>query len=157
MKCLNCGHEMTTGRENVPYDRALPGVTLVDVEVSRCPNCGEHEVAIPNLTGLHQTLANMFVRKSSRLTGAEVRFLRKYLGFSGADFAAAIGSDPATISKWETGKERMSRHMELLLRVLVRYGVRYHDYPFAEVAKDEAPSPKYRLTPMKDGWQPEAA
>ena len=36
MKCFGCGHGMTSGRENVKYDASgLPGVTLVDVEVSR--------------------------------------------------------------------------------------------------------------------------
>jgi predicted RNA-binding Zn-ribbon protein involved in translation (DUF1610 family) len=44
--CFSCGHKMTTRREDVPY-LGLPGTMLLGVNVSRCPNCGEHEVNIP--------------------------------------------------------------------------------------------------------------
>jgi hypothetical protein len=48
MTCLQCGAEMRMKRENCKYDASsLPGITLLGVEVSRCPKCGEHEVAIP--------------------------------------------------------------------------------------------------------------
>ena len=98
-KCLQCGHAMTTRRENVRYDASgLPGVTLVGVEVSRCAHCGEHEVAIPHIADLHRVLAHAVVRKSSRLTPAEIRFLRRSLGWSGQDFA-----DRRRAARWPGG------------------------------------------------------
>src|SRR5215467_6548131 len=103
MNCLQCGHAMTTKRENFPYT-ALPGTVLVGVEVSRCANCGEYEVAIPAIDELNRVLAREVIRKRGRLVGPEIRFLRSYLGYSGGDFAKLIGSDPATVSRWEGDK-----------------------------------------------------
>jgi hypothetical protein len=48
------------------------------------------------------------IHKPARLSGSEVRYLRKYLGWSGADFAGHVGVDPSTVSNWETDKERRS-------------------------------------------------
>ena len=45
MKCIECGTEMKTTRENAPF-KALPGTVLVGVDVSRCPKCGWSETAI---------------------------------------------------------------------------------------------------------------
>ena len=48
MKCIICGEAMYTKRENYQYTASgLPHVTLQQVEVSRCPHCGETEVTIP--------------------------------------------------------------------------------------------------------------
>lgn len=57
MKCIKCGHAMTTKRENMPY-HARPGAVLVGVPVSRCPSCGEYEVAIPAIDDLDRVLAS---------------------------------------------------------------------------------------------------
>jgi hypothetical protein len=73
---------MTTKRANVPYT-ALPGTVLIGVPVSRCPNRGEHEVAIPAIDELNRVLAGAVLRKRARLVGGRVRFLRSYLGYSG--------------------------------------------------------------------------
>ena len=37
--CFNCGHKMTTRREDVP-SLETPGKLLLDVNVSRCPHYG---------------------------------------------------------------------------------------------------------------------
>ena len=73
MKCMQCGHAVTTKRENVPYT-ALPGTVLVGVDVSRCPNCGEYEVAIPAIDELNRVLAGAVIRKPARLSGGPGRF-----------------------------------------------------------------------------------
>ena len=103
MKCLQCGHAMTTRPENVRYDASgLPGVTLVGVDVSRCAHCGEHEVAVPHIADLRRVMARAVVRKPCRLTPAEFRFLRRTLGWSGQDFAEHMGAT-ATVSRTPTG------------------------------------------------------
>ena len=72
---------MKTSRENYLYDACgLPGVTLVGVEVSRCPECGNHEVSIPRIEELHRVIARAVANRPARLDGAEVRYLRKWLG-----------------------------------------------------------------------------
>ena len=156
MKCMQCGHAMNTKRENVPYT-ALPGAVLVGVPVSRCSNCGEHEVAIPAIDELNRVLARAVIGKRARLAGGEVRFLRTYLGYSGADFAKLIGSDPATVSRWESDKQAIGHHADLLLRAMVALDKKVDSYPistFADVKAEPAERPRYAFKPAANKWKP---
>ena len=102
--CFHCGHKMTTRRENVPF-LGLPDTTLLGVNVSRCHNCGEHEVEIPMLEELHQGLALQVVEKTGRLSGAEIKFLRTVLACSSAAFARLVGASRIVMklaaNKWK--------------------------------------------------------
>jgi putative zinc finger/helix-turn-helix YgiT family protein len=154
MKCLNCGHAMTTKRENVPYT-ALPGAVLVGVPVSRCASCGEFEVAIPAIDELNRALAAAVIHKPARLVGAEIRFLRSYLGYSGADFAKVIGSDPATVSRWEGDKQPIGHHTDLLLRAMVALDKRVDEYSIKtfETVGHDAAAPRYAFRPAAKKWK----
>jgi putative zinc finger/helix-turn-helix YgiT family protein len=116
--CFNCGHKMATRRENVPF-LGLPDTTLLGVNVSRCPNCGEHEVEIPMLEELHQGLALQVVEKTGRLSGAEIKFLRTVLDYSSAEFARLVGASPITVSRWEHQVQPIGHHADALIRALV--------------------------------------
>lgn len=154
--CTSCGTPMETRREEVEYDAAgLPGVTLRGVDVSRCPACGDKQVAVPRLPALHQALARTVVTKPGRLTGPEIRFLRKHLGLSGQDFADVMGSDPSTISRWENGKEPMNKHADRLLRLMVLIGKRLQKYQLARVARDDAEPSRYEAILEGDDWRAE--
>lgn len=149
---------MTTKRENVPYT-ALPGTVLVGVPVSRCSNCGDHEVAIPAIDELNRVIAQAVIRKRGRLTGGEVRFLRSYLGYSGADFAALIRSDPATVSRWEGGKQPIGHHTDLLLRAMVALDKKVEEYPietFATIGDGSEKAARYAFKPTAKKWTPTA-
>src|SRR5262249_50177460 len=120
MTCLECGTVVKTTRENVKYDASgLPGVTLLNIEVRRCPGCGETEYVIPKIEALHRAIAAVVIAKGAPLAPAEIRFLRKYLGWSGADFAEHMGATPETVSRWENGKLAMSPQADRLLRTMV--------------------------------------
>src|SRR5579883_463805 len=102
MKCFECGTEMTSAHENYHYTACgLPNVTLKDIEVRRCPNCGDYEPLIPQIEDLHRVIAFAVATQPSRLSAAEIKFLRKYLGWSGADFAKRMGVSQETVSRWE--------------------------------------------------------
>ncbi|MBT3328096.1 MAG: type II toxin-antitoxin system MqsA family antitoxin [Gemmatimonadales bacterium] len=118
MNCIMCGSDgMHQQRRNVPY-RSLRGTVLVGVKVWECAECGEQEVVIPAINELDRVLARAVANKPGRLTSDEVRFLRKHLGWSGADFAGHFGVQPETVSRWENGTE-MGPQAERLLRVCV--------------------------------------
>ncbi len=111
---------METRRENYHYTASgLPHVTLQQVEVSRCPVCGETEVAIPHIEALHRAIAAVLVQKRARLAPEEIRYLRKYLGWLGVDFAAHMGVTPETVSRWERSTTPMGGQADRLLRLLV--------------------------------------
>jgi putative zinc finger/helix-turn-helix YgiT family protein len=129
MKCLVCGTAMKARRENFKYDACgLPYVTLVGVDVSRCPKCGEYEVAIPRSEDLHRVIATAVARRRGRLQAPEVRFLRRWLGWSGADFAKHMGVSAETVSRWESGAQRMGATADRLLRLMVASREPERDY-----------------------------
>jgi putative zinc finger/helix-turn-helix YgiT family protein len=124
-----CGEQMVTKRENYQYTASgLPHVTLLNVEVSRCPRCGETEVAIPYIEALHRAIAGALIEKPTRLASEEIRYLRKYLGWSGVDFAAHMGTTPETVSRWERGGQPMGSQADRLLRLLVAHLAPVQDY-----------------------------
>ena len=80
---------------------------LANVPVRECPACGEKALAIPDAEGLHRALCQRVVRANRALLGQEVRFLRKYLGWSAEYLAAVMGVDPKTLSRWENGRQKI--------------------------------------------------
>ena len=130
MKCLECGGALKSTRKHVAYGACgLPGVVLGNVEVRHCPKCGEQETVIPRIMDLHRKLAEAVVLKPGRLTGDEIRFARKFLGWSGQDFARHAGVKPETVSRWENDREPMAATGERFLRLAVAYYAPVEDYP----------------------------
>jgi putative zinc finger/helix-turn-helix YgiT family protein len=161
MKCLNCGAKMKTQKENVHYTACgLPHVTLRNIEVSRCPQCGEEELAIPRIEALHRAIARALIAKPSRLDAAEIRYLRKYLGWSGADFAAHMGTTRETVSRWENGQVLMGAQADRLLRLMVATKGPVKDYLLDTLKAISAKKPqtfRLGLTVAREGWHAEAA
>ena len=156
-KCRTCGKaELTSSVETYLYaESGLPNVTLVGVEVRRCPSCGDHQLVLPRVTDLHRAIAHAVITKRARLSGAEVRYLRKYLGWSGVDFAKHIGADPSTVSNWETEKDPIGMASDRLLRMMVAHGAPVDEYPLDELTKIEnerQPPLAVRLSPKANGW-----
>ncbi|MEQ1572136.1 MAG: hypothetical protein ABMA64_41295 [Myxococcota bacterium] len=120
MKCTQCGEAdfVSGGVATEPF-RSLPGVWLVDLEVETCPACGESSVAYPALDALAERVAQDVATRPGRLGGGEIRFLRKYLDWSGSRFAELLDSDPPTVSRWEHDAQRMTLRTEQVLRLAV--------------------------------------
>src|SRR5579863_1998228 len=158
MKCPECGAaEMKVTHENHVYtESGLPNVVLLGVEVRTCKACSEREIAIPRLAQLHRLIAEAVAEKAARLTGAEVRFLRKHLGWSGEDFAATMGVTPSTVSRWENEKEPMGPIAERLLRLMALRARPVETYPnerLADVAKEDARPMHLELESNRNGWK----
>jgi putative zinc finger/helix-turn-helix YgiT family protein len=148
-------------REPAPYrytESGLPNVTLLrGVTVRECPKCGERIVSIPRMAELHRLLARKVASQRARLSGAEIRFLRKSLGWSGVDFARTIGVNSDTVSKWENEKERMGVVAERLLRLMAITEKPVEEYEkLADVAQDDAPKARLQMSAGAQGWQAEA-
>lgn len=155
MKCDACGGEMVSGRENYHYKECgLPFVTLQNLEVRRCPQCGEFEVVIPKIEQLHQAIAWAVVSKKSRLAPAEVKFLRKHLGWSGADFARHIGVSSETVSRWEKGRDPMGPIADRALRLMVLCMAPMRDYSLDTLTelRDQPEPSRIGLRVSEQGW-----
>lgn len=161
MKCIECGSTMKARKEDYRYDESgLKHVTLVALEVVRCPKCGNYEISIPHIEELHRLIARILIDKSTRFTGEEVRFLRKSLGWSGSDFAKYMGVAEETVSRWENDAAPIGPQADRLLRFLVAQGKLTMSYPtqrLAEINLTKATATKVKLTSKKDHWKVQAA
>lgn len=132
MKCVNCGSEMKSATGTHRYtESGLSNVTLVGVKVRTCPECGEREVSIPKTADLHRQIARTISRERGTLGPEEIRFLRKWLGYSSADFALVMGVRPETVSRWENRDAGfpMAPTADRLLRLLVSNQEPIEKYP----------------------------
>lgn len=165
-KCPDCGGVIVSSIEDYLYDEGgLSHVKLSGVEVRRCRSCKGVTAMIPAIENLHRALAKLLIEQPLTLRGEEVRFLRKYLGFRGIDFAAVMGVAKETVSRWETDAKPMGTSADRLLRALVQTNkpvARYEPEEFTELLsriKGEAKSVRWRELTRKHGggWEETSA
>ncbi len=82
-------------------ESGLNSVVLKDILVYHCPKCNELVPEIPAVGVLHWVIARRILLKKTLLTGSELRFLRKFCGYSVNEFAEIMGSSKTVISRWE--------------------------------------------------------
>lgn len=158
MKCVMCGNEtMRASKADYVYDRHGVAVTLVGIRVLQCSSCGEEDIEIPRIAELDRVIARHLIERTGHLAGTEIRFLRKFLGLSGTDFAELIGVAPETVSRWENGHQTMDRGHENTLRLLAARRAPIDDYRVWDALRaiDQRPEPKtqvIRLRPEADTW-----
>jgi putative zinc finger/helix-turn-helix YgiT family protein len=130
MKCVNCGHAMTSTRGTHRYtESGLSNVTLANIEIRTCQQCGERRVVVPKMDLLHRMIATALIRANRPFAPDEIRFLRKWLGLSSLDFALIMGVRPETVSRWENGKYPFTPTADRLLRLLVSNQEPMERYP----------------------------
>ena len=118
-QCSDCGIEAVVERGTYRFrESGLDNVVLKGIEIVKCPACGNEEAILPNLNGLLRVIAVAIVTNRLPLTGAEVRYLRKYLEMSGDQFARILHTDKSTLSKWETGAVNIGSKSDLLIRAV---------------------------------------
>ncbi len=160
MQC-DCGAEMVANRETYHYlECGLPRVWLDGAEVRRCASCGEEELVVPRLAELHRVLARAVLAKPGRLTGVEVRFLRKSVGWSATDLARYIGVTKHAVSRWENDKEPIGLQSDRLLRMLVTQAEPIQDYGIENVAAvrgDDEPPLDLHMRLGGGQWRPKDA
>jgi len=148
MKCGRCTGVMKSTRGAHRYtESGLSNVTLLNVEIRHCPECGEREIVIPRIEELHRLIARTVATEPARLNSEQIRFLRKWLGWSSSDFALMMGVRPETVSRWEgkgTGYQ-MPPTAERLLRLMVANQEPTEKYPI-DLFKLQ---PRVRPKPLK--------
>ena len=117
-KCSNCAADCSVEKgEFLFLEFGLP-LLLQEIQVVRCSECGEEDPIIPNLNGLMKSVALHVLSAERRLTGLEIRFLRKYIGLSSKQFAKKLGCDHTNLSKYENDKLTISPSKDRLIRMI---------------------------------------
>lgn len=81
----------------------------------------EGNLFIKDIHGLHRTIGISLVFLGRKLKGKEIRFIRHYLDWSQKTLGEFLGVDYQTILRWESGKNKITKSPEKLLR-LTFYG-----------------------------------
>ena len=118
MKCIECGNDVVLIEKLIAkYDGLrVENVFLRNVSVEFCPSCEIETLAIRHMSQVHIAVGIGLALQSSKLTGEEIRFLRRLLRFSAAEWAARIGIAPETYSRWENGRSP-AEQVEKLARI----------------------------------------
>ena len=89
----------------------LPNIYLLNgVKVEHDPDYGRL-VTIDNVDGLHRAIGLHIVEKRDRMTGDELRFLRKQMNLSQAALAKRLRVTDQTVANYETSRVRIWSHI----------------------------------------------
>ncbi len=119
-QCSNCG---TMAPVLLDRDYQLDGmgfpVLLRKIDIIKCPSCGNIDPIIPNMDDMMHSVAMAVICHPCKLTGEKIRFLRKFVGKSGDEFARLIHVDHTHLSKIENGHVSVGNPLDKLIRLLV--------------------------------------
>jgi putative zinc finger/helix-turn-helix YgiT family protein len=102
------------------YETRELGIPLLiskSVHLRTCKHCGQSSHFIPYPDRLIAAAAVGRAKVSAKLTGNEIRFLRKALAISAKDLSNALGVAAETFSRWENDKAPMNPATEKMLRI----------------------------------------
>ncbi len=118
MICPNCNSETVCTKDKHHYTECgLDYVFLESIDVCKC-SCGEKFVIIPAMPQLHSLIGLTLIKKKALLNGQEIRFLRKNMGLTAIKLSKIIGVENATISRWENGKQTITKPHDRLLKLV---------------------------------------
>lgn len=168
MECNACGGKMMRRKATAknPYHYSfcgLPNVYLRGITVCVCEDCKGESPIIPALGRLHRVISHNVSTKPGRLTGTEIRFLRKGIGLSSKKLAAVFAISPETLSRKEnsTSGKLLSASEESLVRLMARRAagsekMREMVLELADLLGEELPKRPRRMCLKPDtqgGWK----
>lgn len=83
-----------------------------------------------NLDHFQKVVLHALTRKSTPISGSELRFIIDYLKMSTREFALIFGVTHAAVLKWENEKSRMSLSTEVCLRLYILDHLKVADKEF---------------------------
>lgn len=132
MNCSDCNSKKKMKEKRLKNYRykecGLDNIILSQVKQFYCENCGDSYHNYGSIEELHQLIAKYLIRKDTNLSGKELKFLRKHLGYSGAVFSKLIGYEAEHLSRLENGKVVVQEVFDRLVRSLVIEKMPDRDY-----------------------------
>jgi transcriptional regulator with XRE-family HTH domain len=161
-KCKYCTSSQLSHSTLKEYNDDLLGipfkVTLLNsVEQQSCMKCKRvlgHK--IPNLQGLYAAIAILRVVNPTKLNGAEIKFLRRCVGWRAKELAKKLTITAEHLSRCENGHVAFGESHEQLLRsfIVIKMIDCLNDLPVSLEKLKELPNIK--INPMRDLKNPMA-
>ena len=101
-------HYMSCGLQNIWLRN---GFTEVETKYGKA-------VSIHDIEGLHKTIGLRLINNKPKLTGSELRFLRKELDLSQVSLAMMLGVSESSIRGWENNRTHASPPAEKMIRLM---------------------------------------
>lgn len=157
MYCSMCDNEKPLKPKSVTkkYDESgLDNITLKGVIEFKCPKCGEVYYNYSNFDQLHELIARHLIRKRETLSSSEIRFLRKYMGYSSKMFAKLVGQKFEHISRIENGRSKITPLLDHFVRCLVIQKFPDRNYDLHDHILNDSGEKFSRLEARfdRDGW-----
>lgn len=158
MKCSMCESRKKLKEETVRKYRyrecGLDNIFLLNIKRFSCNKCGEIYHNFGDMGQLHQLIAETLIKKKELLTGLEIRFLRKYLGYSSSIFSKIIGYEVEHLSRIENKKVQVTETFDRLVRLLILERMPDRKYNFHDLLEDliKVDWLKFSNSPKK-GWE----
>lgn len=102
-------------------------VKLVNVPMKKM--LGEWFIDI-NMETLQRVVLEAIVHKPVSLTGAEIRYIRKYMEMSAKEFGEIFGVSHVAVIKWENAKNGVAPALELCIRLYMMNYLKARDQEF---------------------------
>lgn len=118
-RCSECRKGLLQKTIKPEHEEDLGGIVvrlLNSVQLYKCTNCDYEEVVIPDLEGLAKAVALIRALNPVRLSGSELKFIRKTLDMTQKEFAEKMDLAPETLSRWENNHPGTGEYSEKLLR-----------------------------------------
>lgn len=120
MICKKCGMlEVVYSATQYQYlESGLENIYLEHITLINCQWCSTKRPQISNSDLLDMTIAESIILKPLALSGAELRFLRKHLGYSLIDWAELLRLEEENLFDLENQVEAITPQFDLLTRLL---------------------------------------
>jgi DNA-binding transcriptional regulator YiaG len=126
-----------TKKETFIYKGLGFPIRLVNVPMKKI--LGEWAINI-NFNALQLAVLNMLAKKTTTLTGGELRFIIDYLEMSTRDFAKLFGVSHAAVLKWEKEESKMNPSTEIYLRLYLLNYLKVTDKEFRKFYSNITPN-----------------
>ncbi|MCK5689688.1 hypothetical protein KAI87_10485, partial [Myxococcota bacterium] len=125
-RCPDCGYKGDLKSHSAKH--LLDGVVSVDVNEYSCPQCKAVHRGFLKIEVLYGKIAHELSGLSRLLRPDELKWLRKYLGYSTTTWAEYLSVSRETVSRWENARTPIPLSTERLLRMMARLGPHIHEY-----------------------------
>lgn len=124
-------------------------IKLINVPMKKV--VGEWVIDV-NFDTLEKIILRLLLHKPVPLAGAELRFIRKYLGLTTTEFGKLLGVTHVAVVKWESGKTKPPIPADIYVRLYVIDQLNVKDKEFRTLFEETKPSilneAKKKKTPL---------